>query len=86
MRFYVKAMQARRASGRQVSSNDMHLKEEIEMAQIYGGRWEIISPLEEGGQAHTYLVRDKRGADEARYVLKRLKNIKRIEQFSNQNH
>ena len=60
---------------------DIHLKEEIEMAQFYGGRWEIVSSLDEGGQAHTFLVRDKRGADEARYVLKRLKNIKRIERF-----
>ncbi|RZB33491.1 MAG: eukaryotic-like serine/threonine-protein kinase [Desulfobacteraceae bacterium Eth-SRB2] len=51
------------------------------MAKIYGERWEIASPLDEGGQSHTYLVKDKKGMPESRYVLKRLKNIKRIERF-----
>lgn len=51
------------------------------MAQIYGARWEIDSPLCEGGQSHTYLVKDRKGADETRYVLKRLKNIERIDRF-----
>jgi serine/threonine protein kinase len=37
--------------------------------------------LPEGGQAFTFLVRDNRGGDQAFYVLKRLKNLKRIERF-----
>ncbi len=35
----------------------------------------------EGGQAHTFLVKDIRGATQSLYVLKRLKNIKRLERF-----
>jgi len=45
------------------------------------GRWEIVNPLGEGGQAHTFLVRDAEGADTTLRVLKRLKNNKRLERF-----
>ncbi len=50
-------------------------------AQVYGNRWEIIRPLREGGQAHTFLVKDLNGDPIDRYVLKRLKNLKRLERF-----
>lgn len=48
------------------------------MAQQYG-RWHIVKQLGEGGQSHIYLVEDKQNRTIA--VLKRLKNIKRIERF-----
>ena len=51
------------------------------MPKIYGDRWEIVKPLAEGGQAHTFLVIDKKGQGETQYVLKRLKNIKRLDRF-----
>ncbi len=51
------------------------------MAQIYGERWKVKESLGEGGQAHTFLVTDENGGDEILYVLKRLKNINRIERF-----
>jgi serine/threonine protein kinase len=51
------------------------------MGQVYGERWEIVKSLGEGGQAHTFLVIDKKGEGEIQYVLKRLKNIQRIERF-----
>jgi serine/threonine protein kinase len=44
------------------------------------GRWEIIEPLGEGGQAHTYMVRNTED-DSTGWVLKRLKNPKRIGRF-----
>jgi len=51
------------------------------MGTIYGNRWEVLESLSEGGQAQTFLVTDKRGKGETCYVLKRLKNINRIERF-----
>ncbi len=51
------------------------------MAKIYDDRWEIVKQLDEGGQAHTFLVEDLRGEGEALYVLKRLKNLNRLERF-----
>jgi serine/threonine protein kinase len=51
------------------------------MGQVYGERWETVKSLGEGGQAHTFLVIDKEGGGEIQYVLKRLKNIKRINRF-----
>lgn len=51
------------------------------MAKIYGDRWETITSLSEGGQAHTFLVKDLRGDGNTHYVLKRLKNLNRIERF-----
>jgi serine/threonine protein kinase len=52
------------------------------MAQIYGERWEIVESLPEGGQGHTFVVKDLQDASEtARYVLKRLKNPKRVARF-----
>lgn len=49
------------------------------MARIYGGKWETIKDLSEGGQARTFLVKDTK--NEKRFVLKRLKNIQRIDRF-----
>ena len=51
------------------------------MGKVYGDRWEILDSLGEGGQAHTFLVADKQTGEETRYVLKRLKNINRIQRF-----
>lgn len=51
------------------------------MAQTYGNRWEVVKTLGEGGQAHTFLVKDIKGEGEALYVLKRLKNSGRIARF-----
>lgn len=48
---------------------------------IYGDRWEMVSSLGEGGQAHTFLVNDLKGEGQSSYVLKRLKNNNRIERF-----
>ena len=54
------------------------------MGKIYGDRWETVDSLPEGGQAHIFLVKDRRGEGETRYVLKRLKNINRIDRFKNE--
>lgn len=51
------------------------------MPDVYGQRWQIVRSLGEGGQAHTFIVADLKGASDANYVLKRLKNIKRIDRF-----
>ena len=46
------------------------------------GKWEILKSLPEGGQAHTFLVRNiGEEIDKQPYVLKRLKNLGRIERF-----
>ena len=49
--------------------------------KTFGNRWEIIRPMEEGGQAHIYLVKDLKIQDDNTYVLKRLKKAKRKERF-----
>jgi serine/threonine-protein kinase len=51
------------------------------MAKMYGERWETKSSLGEGGQGIAYLVVDKNGEQNTEYVLKRLKNLDRIERF-----
>jgi serine/threonine protein kinase len=56
-------------------------KGEIDMGTLYGDRWECVESLGEGGQAHTFLVKDLKGHAEDRYVLKRLKNIDRLGRF-----
>jgi serine/threonine-protein kinase len=50
------------------------------MAQQYG-RWKVIRPLSEGGQAHTYLVSEDGTDNKEVFVLKRLKNLERIQRF-----
>ena len=45
------------------------------------GGWQIVKSLPEGGQGWTYVVRKEDGRDEALYVLKRLKNPKRLPRF-----
>ena len=47
----------------------------------FGERWRIVEPLNEGGQAWTYLVENITNSDDQRYVLKRLKNKKRLDRF-----
>jgi serine/threonine protein kinase len=51
------------------------------MAQIYGKRWKVQKSLNEGGQAHTFLVADMHQSTSPSYVLKRLKSLKRIDRF-----
>lgn len=51
------------------------------MGKILGDRWEIVKPLSEGGQATTFVVRDREDAGAPEAVLKRLKNTKRIGRF-----
>jgi serine/threonine protein kinase len=51
------------------------------MAQIFGERWQIAEKLGEGGQGETFLVRDTKTGDDSLYVLKRLKNSKRLPRF-----
>jgi serine/threonine protein kinase len=50
-------------------------------AQIFGDRWQIVDKLGEGGQGETFLVRDVAEKDDQLYVLKRLKNPKRLPRF-----
>jgi serine/threonine protein kinase len=49
--------------------------------KLFGDKWRIVSPLNEGGQAWTYLVENITNSDGRRYVLKRLKNKKRLDRF-----
>lgn len=49
--------------------------------KTFGDRWEIIRPIDEGGQAYIYLVKDLKIQDDKNYVLKRLKKAKRKERF-----
>jgi serine/threonine protein kinase len=46
----------------------------------YGGRWKVIGNLGEGGQAHTFRVRDLEDGSTG-WVLKRLKNTNRLDRF-----
>ena len=50
------------------------------MAQRFGDRWEIVHRLGEGGQAHTFRVRDRQDGTTG-WVLKRLKNANRRGRF-----
>jgi protein kinase-like protein len=43
--------------------------------------WKIVDSLPEGGQGWTYRVKRTSGSDQALYVLKRLKNRKRLARF-----
>jgi serine/threonine protein kinase len=45
------------------------------------GPWNVVRVLGEGGQAHTYVVQRKDDPDQREYVLKRLKNLNRVERF-----
>jgi serine/threonine protein kinase len=49
-------------------------------ARRFGDRWERVGNLGEGGQAHTFLVRDLTDGTTG-WVLKRLKNKKRLGRF-----
>lgn len=49
--------------------------------QQFGNRWELIKQLGEGGQSHVFLVKDLTGEYSDNCVLKRLKNLNRIERF-----
>jgi len=53
----------------------------MQMATIFGDRWEIVENIGEGGQAHAFIVRDVKGDGPTVYVLKRLKNLERLERF-----
>ena len=47
-------------------------------------KWDIERELSSGGQANTFLVRDRTLLDGQRYVLKVLKNPKRLEPFADE--
>src|SRR5665811_1868228 len=49
--------------------------------RVYGGRWEVVRPLGEGGQAHVYAVKDLRGEHVSEMALKWLMNVKRRDRF-----
>jgi serine/threonine protein kinase len=51
------------------------------MAKTFGERWQVEKPLSEGGQGHTFLVRDLKGDPAQKFVLKRLKNLNRLGRF-----
>jgi tRNA A-37 threonylcarbamoyl transferase component Bud32 len=48
------------------------------------GKWDIERELSPGGQANTFLVRDRTSTDGRLYVLKALKNPKRLERFADE--
>jgi Protein kinase domain len=50
------------------------------------GRWVITRDLKEGGQGWAYLVAEEGREDQGERVLKRLKNIKRIDRFRREIH
>ena len=50
-------------------------------AQKIGNRWEVIKQIGEGGQSHIFLVNDLEEQFPEPCVLKRLKNINRVERF-----
>lgn len=52
--------------------------------KIYGHRWETIDPIGEGGQSYVFSVRDSQNEFSDTCVLKRLKNLKRIDRFKNE--
>jgi serine/threonine protein kinase len=54
------------------------------MAEIYDNKWKVKGSLDEGGQAHTFLVYDVNDSPENIFVLKRLKNLKRFRRFENE--
>jgi len=47
----------------------------------FGPHWTWVHNLGEGGQGWTFIVKRVDGADDREYVLKRLKNLKRIDRF-----
>ena len=51
------------------------------MARIFGDRWKIERQIAIGGQAFIYLVKDIKTQDDKNYILKKLKNPKRIGRF-----
>jgi len=51
------------------------------MSELYGNRWELIKSLDEGGQAHVFLVKDAKNQGDRMFVLKRLKNLNRLDRF-----
>jgi serine/threonine protein kinase len=44
-------------------------------------QWNWVRDLSEGGQAHTFVVRRADGSDSLDYVLKRVKNPRRVDYF-----
>jgi serine/threonine protein kinase len=50
------------------------------MPKIYD-KWQVEQQLDEGGQAHTFIVSDRETQGPERYVLKRLKNLARLTRF-----
>jgi serine/threonine protein kinase len=57
--------------------------EEVVMAKRYG-IWEVAKSLGEGGQAHTFLVKNVEDQELPLHVLKRLKNYHRLGRFKDE--
>ena len=47
----------------------------------FGARWEVLGKFREGGQGETFKVRDRNPLNGKTYILKRLKNPKRLARF-----
>jgi serine/threonine protein kinase len=54
------------------------------MAQIYGGRWQNLGSLGEGGQGHVFRVKDIRAEHQGEFALKRVQNSSRNSRFQNE--
>src|SRR2546425_523631 len=54
------------------------------MTELYDNKWKVKRSLDEGGQAHTFLVYDINDSPEHVFVLKRLKNLNRFRRFENE--
>jgi serine/threonine protein kinase len=55
--------------------------EQMPSPRCFGDRWEVIQPIDEGGQSYIYKVKDRNGEYSGQFVLKRLKNHKRLDRF-----
>jgi serine/threonine protein kinase len=51
------------------------------MAKVYGGRWQIIGQLGQGGQSEVFRVFDKSKEYEGEFALKRILNNGRLKRF-----
>jgi serine/threonine protein kinase len=48
------------------------------------GKWEIESSLSEGGQGRTFIVYDESDSKKSKFVLKRLKDVRRLGRFKDE--
>ena len=55
--------------------------ERMPSPRCFGDRWEVIEPIDEGGQFYIYKVRDRNGEYSGQFALKHLKNRRRLDRF-----